>query len=91
MLNTLKTLALDDPSTSKSAVAASDLRIDLSPLLKDPQGQEVYIISTESSGGKTVLLPKWRKDRVWAVKDGLTENEDFVFISTLGWDKLVQW
>ena len=91
LLNTLKILALDRPSTSKSGVGISDLRIDLSLLIKDQEGEEVFIIETEVSSTGRSLVPEGRRDRIWPVKDGLLENEDFVFVSSEGWNKLLSW
>jgi hypothetical protein len=90
-LNALKTVALDDPSSSKTGVETSDLCIDLTPFLKDEQGEEVYVIETEDLSDVTSLVPKGKKKRIWAVKDGLLENDDFVFVSSDGWQKLLSW
>ena len=91
LLNTLKILAHDDPTMSKSDAGTSDLRLDLSLLLKEDRGEEVFLIDTKHSAGQNSLGPGGRKEMIWTVKDGLVENEDFIFVSSQGWDKLISW
>ncbi len=69
----------------------SDLHIDLSLLLKDEEGEDIYVIEPDVLVGGASNGPQGRKERFWPVKDGLLENEDFVFVTTGSWNKLVSW
>jgi hypothetical protein len=112
LLSTLKTLALDD--ASKSSVSPSDLRIDLSSLLKDgtfepvaagaaggalagrKSVEEVFSIGSglnRSTGGDARELRPFegRKEKLWSVKEGLVENEDFLFVPMGAWNLLTTW
>ena len=92
LFTTLQSLALAEPGSSKDSVSSADLKIDLSELLADPTGIEVISsyslpqtdvpLRTESNGVKT---------RLWPMKDGLLEQEDFLFVSATGWNKMCEW
>ena len=49
------------------------------------------MIQTGTIDGQISLVPKAKKERVWQIRDNLVENEDFVFVSADGWEKLVSW
>ena len=35
------------------------------------------------------LVPRGTQERVWALREGLSEDEDFMYLSEDGWLKLV--
>ena len=91
ILETIKTLALD-PTSSKDGQSASSFRIDISGLVKDEPPQKVQMIQTQQfADGSTVPLAQAEEISVWSIKDGLIEDEDFMFISADGWNNLVEW
>lgn len=92
LFNALKTFAQHDSATSKSDDSASHLKIDLSRLLKDPEGMELHVPQTSTStDGRSTFTGYTKLERVWQVADGLVEGEDFMFVDEEGWDKLVDW
>ncbi|EIW72145.1 hypothetical protein TREMEDRAFT_36466 [Tremella mesenterica DSM 1558] len=92
LFNTLQTLALGDPASSKSPVSPSDLKIDLTELIEDIEGQEVFTLYNDTIGSPSTRMTfKGTKTRIWQLKDGLLEQDDFIYVSAEGWGKLVEW
>jgi ubiquitin carboxyl-terminal hydrolase 4/11/15 len=70
-------------------VAAVEL--DMSSLVQDTEGEEVRVIATrEDLDGPGFFLHHMepRKERMWKLKAGLVEDEDFIYISEEGWNKI---
>lgn len=87
----LKALALNDAET-KTEAAPTDLQLDLTGLVESVEGDDVYVIQTAAqSDGFLRLAGNAGKERFWTLKDGLVEDEDFLFIHQSGWTKIVEW
>lgn len=90
ILNTLKTLAYDPDS--KDATSTSVPRLDLTPLIKDLEGEKVLVIDNETGpNGSAILTRKAIEETLWSVKENLEENVDFMFISSQGWKSILEW
>jgi ubiquitin carboxyl-terminal hydrolase 4/11/15 len=88
ILSELKALAFGDSQDTTTSLP----KIDLTSLIKDADGEEVIVIgATRTTEGKGKLDPNGSKTLVWSVKDGLVENDDFMFISEEGWKNIVEW
>lgn len=87
--------ALIPTSLTKQLQAAAfqsdgaDVELDMSSLVQDVQGEEIFVISTLDSEGKPSLHHTAEKQRVWKLKAGLSEDEDYTYISEEGWNKVV--
>ena len=84
--------ALIPASLSKQIKTAAygdgaDVTLDMS-LLVEGQGQEVYVIDTVGQTGDKSLHHVAKKEHVWKLKPGLQEDDDYVYISHEGWDKI---
>ncbi|ORY31587.1 hypothetical protein BCR39DRAFT_558054 [Naematelia encephala] len=88
LLNSLKSLGYQD---AKSSAEPSDLKLDLTKLVKDPTGEEIWVSQTEVVDDKAVPKGEARLQKFWHVAEGLVENDDFIFVSESGWQKLLQW
>lgn len=87
----LKALALSDAEAAIEA-GPTDLQLDLTSLVESVEGDEVYVIQTAAQpDGYLRLGGSGKKDQYWTLKDGLVEDEDFLFIHQTGWDKIVEW
>lgn len=61
----------------------------MTPLLEDTTGEELSVIDIQAQNdGTTGLIAKGKKERVWDLKLGQVEDEDFVYISEAGWTTL---
>jgi hypothetical protein len=92
LLSTLKTLAFGDDKTASS----SDVRIDLTPLLESDAAEEVYVIGSgpdRSAGDDSRKLrpSERRKEKLYSLKEGLVESEDFIFVPMGAWTLLTTW
>jgi hypothetical protein len=86
----LEALALSD-SAARSA-SPSDLVLDLTNLVESVEGEEVVVIDTKADAeGSRTLSVTGKKERYWTLKDGLSEDEDFLFIHEDGWMKIIEW
>lgn len=88
IITTLKALAFD---ISKDPSPMTTPRINLAPLLKDEQGEDMYVMETVKRGESTVLVPRGKLETVWSIKAGLIENDDFTFVSSHGWKSILDW
>jgi hypothetical protein len=78
------------------AASPSDLRIDLSPLIESEVADEVYVIGSgpdRSVGDDSRKLrpSERRKEKLWSLKEGLVESEDFIFVPMGAWNLLTTW
>lgn len=87
--------ALIPTSLTKQLQAAAfqsdgaDVELDMSSLVENVQGEEIFVISTLDSEGKPSLHHTAEKQRVWKLKAGLSEDDDYTYISEEGWNKVV--
>lgn len=73
-------------SQDDSEPSVQTVKLDMSPLLEDTEGEEVYVIETQAmKNGEVSYAPKGKRERVWLLKAGLQELDDFGFISEEGW------
>lgn len=77
---------------TKTDASPTDLQLDLTPLVESVEGEEVLVINTVlSSEGSYVLDISAKKQRFWTLKDGLSEDDDFLFVNGDGWNKILEW
>lgn len=87
----LKALALNDAET-KTEASPTDLQLNMKDLVETVEGEEVYVLQTwEQPDGTSALGGDLKKDVFWNLKDGLVEDDDFLFIHQTGWDKIIEW
>ena len=83
----LKELAYGSESDGS---AFRPLQLDMAPLVQSLKGQETMAIQTAIGGdGEAKLEAIGSRSRVWKLKEGLSEDEDFMYLSEEGWEKLV--
>jgi hypothetical protein len=86
----LEALAMGDDEIT--AASPTDLQLDLTELLESVEGQEVITISTrEDDDGNRFPTPLGTKGSYFTIKDGLSEDEDFLFVHEKGWKKIIEW
>jgi ubiquitin carboxyl-terminal hydrolase 4/11/15 len=87
----LTALAMNDDET-KIASSSTDLQLDLKALVENVEGEEVVVIETGMNpDGTRCLVGTGKKHRYWTIKDGLSEDDDFLFIHEDGWNKIMEW
>lgn len=87
----LKALALGDNDT-KTEEAPTQLDLDMGGLYSEVHGPEFTTIQTrEDDDGKRYLTPLGKKGEFFEIKDGLSEDEDFLFVNEKGWKKITEW
>lgn len=86
-LNALKALAHAEPEGPTSSL--DSLKLDLLELIQDEQGETVQRITLHPPADGITLTVEER--RVWKVKEGLSEHEDFQFIAEAGWELMRTW
>ena len=72
--------------------SATNVQLDMSSLVAD-EGQEVHVMEPgeeELPSGEKARYPqhKAKKEKVWTLKKGLQEDEDFTYITEEGWNKV---
>lgn len=87
----LEALALNAQET-KTEASQTDLQLDLTPLVESLEGEDVSVIlGTDAPDGSQRLSAMAKKQRFWTLKDGLSEDDDFIFVNEDGWTKIVEW
>jgi hypothetical protein len=87
----LEALALNTVE-SKTDASPTDLQLDLTSLVENTDGEEVHVIQTnEAADGTRKLVATSKKERFWTLKDGLSEDDDFLFVHATGWTKMTEW
>ena len=82
---------MNDDET-KTASSSTDLQLDLTQLVENVEGEEVVVVDTGMNPDGTLrLAASGIKRKYWSIKDGLSEDEDFLFIHEDGWEKIIQW
>ncbi|KAK4683921.1 hypothetical protein P7C73_g6288, partial [Tremellales sp. Uapishka_1] len=59
--------------------------------LAEGTSEEVFMIQTEVDGNARRLVRKSCKETIWTLNPGLVEDEDFMYMSEDGVEKLVEW
>jgi hypothetical protein len=59
-------------------------------LTEDIDGIDLLAPRVEKVNGKLTLTSKAERVKIWNVKQGLVEDEDFKFVSADGWDMLTR-
>lgn len=62
----------------------------MASLVDSEQGEEVWVMDTDSNADETFLVPKGKQEKIWRLKNGLGEDDDFVYISEPGWRRVAQ-
>lgn len=88
----LKALALSDAET-KTDAAPTDLQLDMTGLVESVHPEQVHVIQTTAvpDGSLTLGGPYKEAESYWTLKDGLVEDDDFLFIHQSGWEKIMEW
>lgn len=89
----LKALAHSDAET-KTEATPTDLQLDMTDLVESIEPDQVHVFQSSSvpvaAPGGTV--PEHKKaEPYWTLKDGLVEDDDFLFIHQSGWTKIMEW
>ena len=79
-VDAIKHLALG----TESKDSTGDLKLDLSPLVRSAEAEEVYVTTSPSN---------WtlQKTPFWHLKEGLVETDDFMYITEAGWKSICDW
>lgn len=87
----MKALALGD-NEAKTEAAPTDLQLDMKALISVSYGPDFMTIKTrEDDEGKRDLTPLAKKGEFFEIPDGLSEDEDFLFVHEKGWTKILEW
>jgi hypothetical protein len=80
----LQSAALSDEANSTS----TRVDLDITELLESTEGETVFTPGYVDEGGKSTITATPIKQVIWQLKQGLMEDEDFMFISANGWNEL---
>lgn len=88
----LKALALND-AENKTDATPTDLQLDMTGLVENVEADQVHVIqSAPTSDNAPAIGGEYKKaESYWTLKDGLVEDDDFLFIHSSGWDKIMEW
>jgi hypothetical protein len=62
-------------------------------LVETTEADQVHVIQTSiMPDGSRALSTEYRKaEPYWTLRDGLVEDDDFLFIHEAGWEKILEW
>ncbi|WVF67340.1 hypothetical protein IAT40_002093 [Kwoniella sp. CBS 6097] len=81
----------DDATTAASSGPHSQELVNaMKRLVPDQSDETFWVIQSETTTSGSKLVGRGKQEQVWALGDA-RENEDFVFVSSSGWDKVLEW
>ncbi|WVR09644.1 hypothetical protein IAU60_006717 [Kwoniella sp. DSM 27419] len=87
----IKKLAYEDADGAlASSSTAEQLEQAMKKLVPDQSDETFWVIQSEKTFSGSTLVGTGKEEQVWAMGDA-EENVDYVFISSAGWDQVVQW
>lgn len=87
----MKALALDDTEI-KTEGSPTELELNVKDLVESSYGNGFTTIQTrEDDDGKRHLTPLGTKGEFFEILNGLSEDDDFLFVHEKGWKKILAW
>ncbi|WVQ94936.1 hypothetical protein IAU59_002024 [Kwoniella sp. CBS 9459] len=81
----------DEAAPSPSSVPHNQELVNaMKRLIPDESDETFWMIQSETTTAGSQLVGRGKQEQVWALGDA-RENEDFVFVSSSGWEKVVEW
>ena len=83
-------MALGDTEV-KTGDTPTELQLDVKELAESSYENFTTIQTREDDDGKRHLTPLGTKGEFYEIPNGLSEDEDFLFVHEKGWKKIIAW
>ncbi|OCF44499.1 ubiquitin carboxyl-terminal hydrolase 4/11/15 [Kwoniella heveanensis CBS 569] len=82
----------DDEATTSSVSGphSQELISAMKRLIPDESDETFWVIQSETTSTGSKLVGRGKQEQVWALGDA-REHDDFVFVTSSGWNKVVDW